>query len=937
MHFKLLPFIFYCLLAGTGLTVSLPAYADPQLDYEKALSSYKDQQYDDAMIHLKNALRSAPDNLPSKILMGKLLYQLGYFTTAKREFDEALNQGAEISLFADIWGETLLKLKAYEEIIEFSQFSTFSNHQLVAWMRIRAQACIQAKNFLCARASYKKISELSTNKVEQLNGLANIELLQKHYQNAEELLAQALKISPNNPITWQFKGLVAKGQNNLDDALRFLQTAFELDPDAPLILRHLADVYLATNNQVDAQKTIDRILLSTPNDPFAILVNSWLQQDTSLQADAEVKFQEMAAKITSLPNEYVNEDQALLFLRGLVSFREAKYTEAIRDFTNLRRLDDQDISPVILLAKSYIALNKPKDAIELLEAEISNLQALPSVLAILADLYINEGKNFKAAPLVASLQEQYPDDLSINLLAAKLDIARGRIESGMQKLDQLVLNNPQNEGVLFAHSVLSLQIQNFEAAAKSITSLLTLKPNEPVYLNIKAAVLIKQNKIQQAQDILLKVVNSRKDLYAAHINLGTTYYLQKNYLAAEDKAYYVLAHNPDQDAALLLMAQILLAQDKFEEAKRYFQQVLSKSRNNIAALEGLVAISVKNDNEKDALLNLSRLRLAAPHDPKYIIQKAQIYLSQNQHQEAAEQIQILANMAQNNAALLIALSKLQLSNNNLTGAIATLKRTQELQPNSLRVALQLAQLMLDNQLSQEAEQQLALMAPKFKNQADVVFLQGRLAEQQNKLELANQYYLHTLKLDDNYELALGKLYALTLKGMASAPFEDITTQLVEKYPQRYFPRNLLAQFYYYQQNYPLAIKHYKLLLAHKNQNNQVAILSRLAHASMPTDLAAAKNYAEQAYKLDNTSYHSLIAYGWVLTQLDQASQGLALLRKAAARHHQTPALYYYIAVSLDKLGLHKEAKSELDSLFAQNVYFNELEDAKNLYQKLQQM
>ena len=69
MSFHQVGFWFLLLL---NLGVSSIAYADSGLNYEKALSAYNEKRFDVSMVHLKNALQSSPDNLPSKILMGKL-------------------------------------------------------------------------------------------------------------------------------------------------------------------------------------------------------------------------------------------------------------------------------------------------------------------------------------------------------------------------------------------------------------------------------------------------------------------------------------------------------------------------------------------------------------------------------------------------------------------------------------------------------------------------------------------------------------------------------------------------------------------------------------------------------------------------------------------------------------------------------------------------
>ncbi|MEO9945444.1 XrtA/PEP-CTERM system TPR-repeat protein PrsT [Paraglaciecola sp.] len=916
------------------LLVSPLALADSQLHYENALSAYKAERFDESMIHLKNALHESPENLPSKVLMGQLLTKQGQYRTAEVEFSEAINQGADVSLFATSWGLTLIKLKEYQQVIDYSGFNSFPDTQLKDWLRLRANACMQAKNYECATTSYKNLGSISKDKSEQLNGLANIALTLKNYTEAQEYLSQAGNIDPSNAITWQLKGLVSRQQNNLTDALTYLEKAFELNPNDPYILRHLADVYLASSNQEAAKKTVNTILTADPNDPFAILVNSWLQQGTDLAPAAEKKFNELSAKIKNYPNELVIEDQSLLFLRALIEFRQKNYEFAIRDFTALRQFDKNDLSPIIYLAKSYIAINKEKKAMELLEENISMFDALPDTLIMLGDLYINNDKNFKALSLIETLNKNYADNIQVQLLQTKLLIARGKTQQGLQSLEQLLAKAPNNQAVLLVHSILNLQAGLFDNANTSITQLLALNPEDPVSLNIKGAILIKLNQIQGSQDYFNKALSISPEFTSARYNLASTWYLLGQLDKAQKLITYILGKKPNYPAALLLLAEMQVKQNQINDALQNYRKVLLNDKSNVAALEGLTSIYVSQQEYRSALLQLNRLSSSDQENPKYVIQKAQIYIAQNDKVNSQRTMQELQRLGNNDAALMIALHKLQLLAGDVDAATQSLIKAQILQPNSLRLALQLAEFLLNENQTVTAAEHLSNLLEKYPLQAQVFFLQGRLAEQQGDLIKANKHYLRSIELDENYELALAKLYALTLKGIDAAPFKNKIDQIVDKYPNRFFPRNLLAQYYYYQESYELAASQYERLLQHPDLKESQGILNRLANIYMETDLQKSMEYALRSYTLDNKNPNTLTIYGWLLTQQNQPKEGLELLRRAYSRDQQNLVLHYYIAVSLDKLGLVDEAKSELEALFSKKQNFENEDAAKALYKEL---
>lgn len=909
-------------------------YANSQLHYEKALSSFKAERFDESMIHLKNALQASPDSLPAKTLMGELLAKLGQYRAAEVEFSEALMQGADVSLFANAWGTTLFKLKEFEKIIKFDQFDTFSKRQNVNWQRLRSAACMQVKDYACARQSFKLIGEQGSYKAEELNGLANIQISLKDYEKADQLLRQALENDAENAITWQLRGIVSRNQNKLTAALGYLEKAFELDPNDPYILRNLADVYLASNNIQAAKETINSILDASPNDPFAILVNSWIQQDTKLAAEAEAKFIELANRLNSFPSELIEQDQSLLFLRALVAYRQQDFEKAMRDFIKLRKLDDSDISPIILLAKSYIVLGKEKDAIELLEQNQSSLLSLPDIMVMLGDLYINQSKNFKALTLLEDLQKDHPKNVQVRLLETKLLFARQKNQQGLALLDLLLKEYPTSETVLFVHAVLNLQAQNFVAADKSISQLVQLRPNDATKLNIKGAVLIKLNQPEAAREYIQKALSINPILLSAKYNLATTYFLQDDNRNTMLHLDDILQQSPRYTAALLLQAKLFFKDKALDIALEKYRLVLTADKQNIEALEGLVSVYIAQNDLDSALFQLTRLNKLQQVNPRYVIQKAQIYLTLQDQENTQNELRLLKVIAKDDAALLMAYSKLQLRAENVAEAIEALKNAQLIQPKAINIGIQLAEVLLNNDLTADAQRQIAVLTKRFSAHPTVTFLQGRLAEQQGDIGRANQFYQQTLALDDNYELALAKMYTLTTKGLPVQSFKKQIDSIISAYPSRYFPKNLLAQYYFYNNQLDLAAAQYEELLTHPDIKNKASLLSRLATIYMQSDLPKSANYANQAYLLDGTNANILATYGWVLTQQGQPTDGLAMLRKAYSRSPQYPAIQYYIAVSLDKIGLVAEAKSELENLFKKGQKFNELDKAQALYEKL---
>ena len=77
--------------AGQAVQAALPD--DASSAYEDALASFNDDDYNTAIIHLKNALKLDPRNLSARVLLGRTYLAMGAGQLAENEFKKARQQG----------------------------------------------------------------------------------------------------------------------------------------------------------------------------------------------------------------------------------------------------------------------------------------------------------------------------------------------------------------------------------------------------------------------------------------------------------------------------------------------------------------------------------------------------------------------------------------------------------------------------------------------------------------------------------------------------------------------------------------------------------------------------------------------------------------------------------------------------------------------------
>ncbi|WP_016956065.1 XrtA/PEP-CTERM system TPR-repeat protein PrsT [Catenovulum agarivorans] len=897
----------YCTFAQTSI----------QLSYEKARSAYQQKNYDESIIHIKNVLQQDSTNLPAQTLMAQVLTQIGEYQTANSYFEQIINSGVDFSLYIDSWAQVLTRLKQYQQIVEFKPPSSLSHKQQVDWQYVRVNACLKLPDYDCAKQSYLQLTKLTNNPVEQLNGLANIAYLQQDYAKAGEYLTQALEKAPNNVATLHLMALLNKQAGLHEKALEQLLAAKSIAPKQLSLLKTLADVYLAKNDTNNASLVIEQILQLSPQDPFAILVNSQLTHASAEKSQQALEqLQQLAEHVYVLPDEIIDEEPTLLLLRGLLSFTQNKYQQALRDFRVLTEQKPQDMQAVMLLARTQLALKQNKDAVDLMELHQKSLLQYPSFIVLLGEQYLNSGKTFKALVLLEDLQQHHPEQIDVQLLEIKILLARQQTELALSMLDTLVEKHT-NSHLLFIHSVLNLQAKRLDVALKSINQLLVHASNNEDYLTTKAAILIQQRALVEATQITQQTLTLNAESISARFNLASIYYQQNKFEQALKELERIHQQQPLHQPTLTLLAEIDVKAGNYQQAIERYLAVLTLEPENISALDGMFGIYLAQKQLNDAIKTLDKLVSITAAEPKYLLQRAYLYLAVGNEKSSALDSKMLATSANDDPILLLALSQLYLSQQDIVAAENSLRRILELQPNHAKVTSQLIELLLNGNQTAKAETEINKQLKLNANSASLYILAGRMYEQKGEIVNAAFSYKRALSLDDTLELALAKLYNLTRFGLDEKIFTQQVQQLIEQHPQRYFPINLLAQYYYYNQHWSLAAQQYEKLLQHPSNPNRAALLNRLANIYMQLDIDKSQLYIRQAIELDKQDQHIQKTYGVLLAQKGQSTEALGYLRKAFVKMPNDLDLRYHIAKCLADLGLVSEAKDELGFILSQ--------------------
>ena len=897
--------------------IAFNSFATTSEDYEKALTAFNQNEYDEAYIHLKNSLQKDPENLAAKILMGEILLINGYLTAAEMEFVEALEMGADINLLAEPLGNTWLFLNRYKEIVDFADLNKLSGEAEREWLMIRATACTRLEDEQCALRDYSTIVSRTPNFVPAINGLASIALQNEDLSKANSLIDKAMSLEPENAITWRLKGQLAYRQGDTDAATAHLQKALTFNRDDPIALRNLVDLYLEAKDYDTAKLFVDEIIEDTPNDPLAILLNSWLQSRDNQQAIDNAKLKELNDFMAQLDPELITSQPMLLYISGLTNFFNNNMETAAKDFNAYLQQEPDDLQAVLMLSQVFMATQQDKQALALLERHQDALMEDPDSALLLGDLFIRQNKAFKAERLLQNLEYKYPNENKLQLFKIKLMAARGKQDDALSILENNLPNYKDNAGFLFTYSLMNLQAQQFDNALKGANLLSKLFPDEAEVYNLKAGILIRQGQLAEAKDNIEKALAQNPTLFPAKFNLAATESRLGNVDKSNQLVEELLALSPQHNETLMLKAFNLTKAGAVEDAKQIYLDILTLNPSNVGARERISSLYQQQGDIKNALYHLDLLIKDDFDNADYLLRKAALQLGNNQRADAEKTLSIVRNFINDDAGKLIAYADQARNLGNNQNALDAMARAYEIANTSTFVTLRYTSLLLDLQKNDKAQSLLATVPANQQENPVYHFLKGRLAANKGNDESAIDAFEKALDVDASFAQAFIAIYNYALNEQFVDVFLNTARKLVKENENNLLAKNLLAQYLFFIQEFEESTALYKELIEEPNLLNPAEAFNRLAIMHIEKSLITAKNYARQAYELQPNSSKILDTFGHIKALQGDYEGSLKMLRDAFARDANDPKIRYHLGYTLAKLNRIEEAKKELE--YAVNV------------------
>jgi len=881
--------------------------------YELALKSFQQKDINSAEIHLKNALKKNPKNLPAKLLLAEVLIEKKSPHLAEQELNDALLKGADFNLVVELLARSLLFQGKYEQVIVLDADRALNPRSKINYGLVKAQALLANDESDQAEAIYQSIIQKSPNYLKANIGLANMYLDLNLLAKAKVIIEKVEGFAKTDNDYFLAKGRWLLMTGELPQALVLFEEANIAVPDNVRTLKYIVNVHIGLKEYLKAETLIEEVLILAPNDPHTQFLKSSILRDLDEIALSEQVLMQLSTQLASIDSKFMDNQPQLKLIDAMTSYAQQNWEQARIKLISYLADEPEDMNTAMLLADVYIKQNQGENALKLLSDYEQQLLQNKEYATLLAGLYIQYNKSFKAYPYLVKLNQKHPNDTGILILTAKILSERDQNFEALNLLKEAELS--KDALYLQTLAALSLKLGELKESQSYISMILALEPENIDYQLMHAQLLLQQNDIDKAKIIIANLYSENADNAEVQYNYAILKRLTNEKELASKVLRQLVTDNKDHTEAWLMLAELEYELGNVKAAISILEQQKKDSKVNTRATHQLAELYFNEGDFEISLSLISNYLLNNRLDTYASEIKAKNLIALQRIEPAKIQLSQLFGFWLNDGNKLLRLSRLQLRIQDYEGAEKSLAVALDLMPKYLPAFIETIKLQVRQDKFKDAEKTVKLAeATGFKNNIFILILKGDIVRGRENLGAAYSLYAKALNIDENNVIALIKLAQISHSDKLSKQFIAYLTAMVNKSPNSVLKRRILAEHLLTHENWDASQFQYQLLLTHPLPVDQRAIaLNNLATIHInKKDYKLAVLQAKQAIEITNTIPAFFDTAGWALTLSGEVKEGLSYLRQAYSMSSSDTEVNYHLAYTLVKLDRKAEAIGYLE-------------------------
>ncbi len=919
-YHRLIPLLIVALLSGCG------GVADGER-FQRAQAGFEQGAYSEAIIDLKNILQANTKHQGARILLSRCYLAIGDGLSAEKELSR-LDASTRIS------PEVLeIELAAwelqgkYQQIADAYEKGRVTRTDPPRSMEIVANAYLHLKRPRKADELAATLLDEQTQNVNALVLRANAASQQNEDDVAIEYLNRAIGIDAENRRVWRVLGEIQIQHLQYEQAIDSLKKAVTLKrPNDPLIVRFQTQVMLIQllvqqGRMDESQQYLNSLAKIDPGNPMVLYLKGLHHYIAKQYEPAKVELTQALGKMPDhLPT---------LLLLGALHFSENNLEQANVLLTRYLNQVPTHLQARKLLGEIKLRLNKPKQALNLLESAQAQ-QDDADILTMIGIAASQSGDYPQGVEYLRKAIQNRPKDTRIREELAKLYLRQGAVDEAIIELEKLESTGDEHANALLLLSY--LKKQDYASARKLSEQMLSRDAGKlvPIDYYLRAVIEMTTGKRNEARHFFLKATQLDPAYIPAQIALGRMDLEDGHLRESGERLNQVLAKDPDNLQALLLLAQNSERMGRQREALEWLEKAVGTPQNPVLPRIILARYYLRTHQPDKAATYLNQPGWRNSNDVVVLSLIAELDQQLGRNKEAESLLRRIMDLSPQQQDTHLQLAKLQLHRGDYAAARKTLMSLETLSPNGKRLRFQVE--LADGQYP--AAQAIArefLQDPQTRYAG--IALQAQVYQAQGDYRKASGLLKQHIAPDTPFYLVQMLSESYQKLGDTQSAIRLLEERIEASSGSGKNPARLaLAMLYQAGGQNTEALALYRTLLADDAGN--VVALNNAALLGFESDPKQALAYAQRAYqRVGDSSPAVADTFAWLTHHSGDTRAALEVL-EPVVRRTSDPSILYHYAVMLNASGKNHEALEILKKVFENSQQFHESEEAKRLLSAL---
>lgn len=897
-------------LPVAGAVAPAPAMAQAAASrqaFDKALVAYRRGDLRTARVELLNALKEDQNNAAARLLYARVLMARGDGVAAQTEIERAIRAGAPRNRTHHLMAESLFLQRKFAEAREAAGRSDIPPQFAAYAARMRGRANAALNNAEAARADFERAVRIAPRNLEAQLDLARFLASRREVPGAVAAVDRALAIQPDHPQALLLKGDFTRATQGLQAALPFFDRALRTDPNNIEALLERAATLGDLGRENDARADIAKVKGLAPNHPLAFYLEAVLAARKGQWQEAQGLLGQTRGMLDRYP--------PAMALSGMVSYQLGNLSQANETFSRLVAQNPNNLAARRMLGLVQLQRGDARAAL----ATLRPLESLPQLdagtLSILGSAYAGTGDMESAQRFLERAAQQAPGQAQLGTQLAMTRYAQGDVAAATADLNAILAKNPNSLEALVSLTTIQLQRRQFQEGQASANRIVRAFPKLPIGYNLRGAARLAQRDLQGAEADFRAALAQKADYADARRNLAQLLMLTNRAEEARREAQTLIAQNPKDVRAMLLMADLSGMRNNVNERIDWLRRAATEAPDAFEPKAALVRTYVAANQPDRALTEATALVRTRPNDARALQILAGAQMGANQPAAAIESLQKIVAANPNDPGARLGLARAQVVANRLDDARASYAAVMRLPASPLTDQAMVDLIGLDVQ-ARRFDQALATanqLKSRTTNKAgadrvigDIHFAAGRhaqaIAAYEASRRQANNAAINVAIARAQLAMNNPRAAQQTLAAYSSANPRDPAGRVA------------LADFQLQRQDWRGAIATYEAMRRDGIATADPGVLNNLAYAYGRIGDRRALQLAADAHRRAPQVPAIQDTYGMLLVRMGgDPRRGLTLLQEAAKGAPNDPNIRLNLAQAYQANNMRAEARREVQT------------------------